>query len=93
MFIYKDAKSVTRKGTEKSTSIPWNIETNASSLPQTAVITGRVESMEVAPPEAIGASLPNTLYNNGVNNSTITSLIILDIRAIVPNCAATSAPA
>ena len=92
MFGYMDAKSVTRKGTEKSTNIPWKIETNASSLPQTVVITGSVESMDVAPPEAIGANLPNTLHNSGANNSTITSLMILDIRAIVPSCAAISAP-
>ena len=89
---YIEAKNVTRNGTEKSTSTPWNMEMKTSSFPHTAVIIGNVESIEVAPPVDIGASIPNTLQITGANNNVITSLIIFDIRAIVPNCAAMSPP-
>ena len=89
---YIEAKNVTRNGTEKSTSTPWKMEIKTSSFPLTAVITGKVESIEVAPPEAIGANFPKNLHSSGANSSVITSLIIFDIRAIVPNCAAISHP-
>lgn len=59
--LYNEAKNVTRNGTEKSTSTPWKMEMKTSSLPHTEVITGRVESIEVAPPTEIGASFPKTL--------------------------------
>ena len=92
-FLYSDAKNVTRNGTEKSTSTPWKIEMKTISLPHTDVITGRVESIEVAPPVDMGASFPNTLHIAGAKRSVITSLIMFAIRATVPNWAANDAPA
>ena len=82
---YSEAKNVTRNGTEKSTSTPWNIETNAISLPQAAVMTGRVESILVAPPVEIGASRPKTFLIAGAKSNVIISLMIFAIRAMVPS--------
>jgi hypothetical protein len=40
--------------------------------------------MEVAPPQAMGASFPKYLANNGVNSKVNISLLIFDNNAIIP---------
>lgn len=47
------------KGTEIVSSIPFNSAIIKYSLPETLTITGRVVSIEVAPPLMIGAIFPN----------------------------------
>ena len=51
-------KNVTRNGTLKSTRMPCKIAMNTNSLPDTRVITGSVLSIDVAPAQQIGESLP-----------------------------------
>lgn len=60
------------------------IRTNLS--PQQLEIIGRVVSAVVAPPEAIGARGPAILARKGAQSKVNTSLIILEINAIVPSC-------
>ena len=64
--------------------VPWKIDIMAYSLPTDLVIIGSVVSIEVAPPEDIGASLPKYFAKNGVSSRVIISLIMFDTRAITP---------
>jgi len=57
----------------------------ANSFPEFRIIMGKVVSMVVAPPAAIGESLPKYLTIQGANNNVSISLIILESKAIVPN--------
>ena len=58
MSVYIVQKNVTRKGTLKSTVIPWTMDTITNSLPQNLVIMGNVVSAVVATHTDIGASFP-----------------------------------
>ena len=80
----KDIKNVRKRGTEKSTTTPWNIESGTYSFPAVFCIIGNVVSIDVAPPEEIGASFPKNLTINGANAMVISSLNILAANAIVP---------
>lgn len=82
-----EQKNVTKKGTVKSTINPWKIETMAKSFPIFRVMIGRVVSIEVAPPDEIGARLPNQRTMSGVKSSVLISRNILDNNAMVPNSA------
>lgn len=84
ILYYNEQKNVTRKGTLKSTKNPWNIDNNTKSSPNVRIITGKVESIVVAPPADIGASGPNNLSNKGAPNNTMSSRAILHNNAIVP---------
>lgn len=66
-------------------TIPLNTDINANSFPENLVTTGSVVSIEVAPPDAIGASLPKYLTMSGANSNVATSLVIFEINAITPN--------
>lgn len=85
-------KKVTKNGTEKSNIMPCKMEMNTISFPEYLVIMGRVVSIVVAPPTQIGANFPKYLESKGANNKAITSLIILAIKAIVPNSVANITP-
>lgn len=76
---------MTRNGTEKSTTNPWNIDSTVNSFPLQRLIIGRVVSIVVAPPAEIGARLPNHLTSSGAHRRVVISLIMLDSRATVPN--------
>lgn len=75
---------LTRSGTEKSTTNPWNIEIRTNFSPQQLEMMGRVVSAVVAPPETIGARGPAIRAMKGAQSRVKTSLIILEINAIVP---------
>ena len=78
-------KSVTRKGTLKSTINPWNMDRIAYFSPEYRVITGSVVSIDVAPPAEIGASFPKNRTRTGAPNRVMISLIMLagtDCQAI-----------
>ena len=77
--------NVTRKGTSIVNTIPLNIDIIAYSFPTNLVIMGSVVSIDVAPPEAIGAIFPKYFENKGVSNNVIISLEIFDIKAITPS--------
>ena len=78
---------MTRKGTLKSTTNPWNIAIITYSLPENRVITGKVVSIVVAPPEQIGANFPKQRTRTAAPNKAMISRIILVVKAIVPNSA------
>jgi len=82
------APSVYRKliirGTRTVRTIPLKTAIKAYSFPEYFTITGKVVSMEVAPPQTMGASLPKYLANNGVNSKVKISLLIFDNNAIIP---------
>ena len=80
-----EQKKVTRNGTLKSVTKPWKIETTTNCCPAQRVMIGNVVSMVVAPPEAIGARLPNQRTSKGAHNSVMISRKILDNKATVPN--------
>ncbi len=63
------------------------METNISFCPDTRVIMGRVVSIVVAPPVAMGANNPKYFAIKGAQSSVIISLKILASRAMVPNSA------
>jgi len=75
---------VTRNGTRMVSTVPLNTAIIAYSVPVNFVITGRVVSIEVAPPAAIGASLPKYLTNSGAMSNVATSLMIFDSNATTP---------
>ena len=75
---------VTIKGTRIVNTIPLKTAIIAYSFPTNFVIIGKVVSIAVAPPEAIGASFPKYFSSIGVANKVITSLSILDSKAITP---------
>ena len=86
-FCYKEQKSVTRKGTLKSTTNPWKMDTITNCCPAVWVMIGRVVSIVVAPPAEIGARLPNHLTSNGAASKVTISRDILASKATVPNSA------
>lgn len=61
------------------------MDTMAYSLPEYRTIPGKVVSMVVAPPAAMGANLPAYFAIGATNNNANTSLNILANKAIVPN--------
>ena len=63
------------------------------SCPETCVIMGRVVSIVVAPPALIGANFPKYRAKKGAPTRAISSLTILEIKAMAPNWEATAAPA
>ena len=71
-------------GTSIVSTIPLKTETNAYSLPEYFTITGKVVSMEVAPPLTIGARFPKYFASRGVNNNVNISRLILESKAIIP---------
>ena len=83
-MFYKVQKSVTRNGTLKSTTNPWNMDRIVKDSPEHLVIIGNVVSIEVAPPAEIGASFPNHFTIRGAPSSVMISHIMLANRAIVP---------
>lgn len=56
--FYIVQKKVTRKGTLRSTVMPWTMEITTNSLPQNLVMMGNVVSAVVAPPTEMGANFP-----------------------------------
>lgn len=85
--VYIEQKKVTRNGTLKSTTKPWNTDTITNSCPAQRVIIGSVVSMVVAPPDEIGARLPNQRTSKGAHSKVIISREILESKAMVPNSA------
>ena len=80
-------QNVTRNGIEKSRMKPWKIETAEYCSPDDAMIIGKVVSMEVTPPDEIGARGPKTLARTGDRSKVAISRIILASNAIVPSSA------
>jgi len=74
-YVKPQAPSKYRKliirGTKTVKIIPLKIATKAYSFPEYFTITGRVVSIEVAPPKAIGASFPKYLANNGLDSEIL----------------------
>ena len=58
-----------------------------NSFPAKRVMTGKVVSILVAPPLEMGASFPKYLTIKGAHNKVMISLIMFEVRAIVPNSA------
>src|SRR6056297_3377066 len=73
-----------RKGTSRVSTRPEKTETAAYSVPTERVMMGRVVSIEVAPPEDMGAKEPKNLLSNGASNRVRISRMMLDSRAITP---------
>jgi len=65
-------------------TVPLKTAITPYSTPENFVITGKVVSIEVAPPEAIGASFPKYFAKSGVSNKVVTSRIIFERSAITP---------
>ncbi len=63
------------------------METMTYFCPAVWVMMGKVVSMVVAPPDEIGARLPNQRAIKGAHNRVMISLAIFDKSAIVPNSA------
>ena len=63
------------------------MDTTTNSCPLYLVMIGRVVSIVVAPPDEIGARLPNHLTSSGAASRVMISLVIFDNKAIVPNSA------
>lgn len=61
------------------------METTENSLPDVRIIIGKVVSMVVAPPAAIGASFPKYFTITGAKSNVIISRRILASNAMVPN--------
>lgn len=80
-------QKVTTKGMENSRTKPWKRETTEYSLPEVAIMIGRVVSIEVTPPAEIGASGPQNLARSGARSSVAISLMMFDSRAMVPSSA------
>ena len=76
--------NVMRKGTSTVRTTPLNIDTTAYSFPEYRAIMGSDVSMDVAPPEAMGASLPKYFTRSGVAMRVNISLEIFESRAITP---------
>ena len=86
-LCYIKQKNVTKNGTLKSTIKPWKRETMTNFCPAVCVMIGRVVSIVVAPPEEIGARLPNHRTISGAHSKVIISRAIFDNKATVPNSA------
>ena len=72
-------------GTRMDKTTPLKMDSNVYSLPENRTTAGRVVSIEVAPPEAMGASFPKYLTMNGAINSVSISLEMFATRAITPS--------
>ncbi len=77
--------NVTAKGTSIVKSIPLNTEMTAYSFPTNFVMIGRVVSIDVAPPAAIGAIFPKYFASIGVMSRVMISREIFDIKATTPS--------
>ena len=84
---YTVQKSVTRRGTLKSTNRPWAMERATNWGPQTREMMGRVVSIVVAPPDEMGARLPNQRTISGAHSNVMISRAMFESKAIVPNSA------
>lgn len=84
---YIEQNKVTKNGTLKSTTNPWNMETTTNCCPAVRVIIGSVVSIVVAPPAEMGAKLPNQRTSNGAANKVSISRLILASSAMVPSSA------
>ena len=85
LFYANPHHKVTKKGTLKSTTKPWYIDIIEYSFPEVCIMIGKVESMVVAPPAAMGASFPKYLTISGANSKVKISRNILASNAIVPS--------
>ncbi len=72
-------------GTRMDKTTPLKMDNNVYSLPENRATTGRVVSIEVAPPEAIGASFPKYFTMSGAINRVRISLEIFAMSAITPS--------
>ena len=86
---YTEQKKETRNGTEKSVTKPWKMLRMAKRSPEVRVMTGRVVSIVVAPPDVMGASGPKRRSSSGARSSVAISRRMLDMRATVPSSAPT----
>ena len=80
-------QKVTMNGIENSRTKPWKMETTEYCSPEADMIIGRVVSIDVTPPAAIGDNGPETFTRNGDKSKVIISRIIFANNAIVPNSA------
>lgn len=71
---YTEQKKETRNGTEKSVTKPWKMLRMAKRSPEVRVMTGRVVSIVVAPPEVGRSSLHNRQGSDG-NTRTVRTLL------------------
>lgn len=78
---------MTKKGTLRSTVIPWMMEMMTNSFPLNLVMIGNVVSAVVAPPTDMGANFPKYRTSRGAANKAISSRMMLDTKAIGPNSA------
>ena len=77
--------NVTNTGTRIVSTMPLKREIIAYSLPENLLITGKVVSIDVAPPEAIPASLPKYFTSQGVIRSVKISREMFDSKATRPS--------
>lgn len=63
------------------------MDTMTNFCPAVCVIMGRVVSMVVAPPDEMGARLPNHRTMSGAHNSVMISRAMFDSKATVPSSA------
>ena len=80
-------QNITRNGIEKSRMKPWKIETAEYCSPEDSMIIGKVVSMDVTPPDEIGARGPKALVRTGDKSRVTISRMILASNAIVPSSA------
>ena len=78
---YIEQKNVTKNGTLKSTTKPWKMDTMTYFCPAHCVMMGRVVSIVVAPPDEMGARLPNQRTISGAPNKVIISRAMFDNKA------------
>ena len=84
---YIKQKNVTKNGTLKSTAKPWKMETMTKRCPAHCVMMGRVVSIVVAPPDEMGARLPNHRTISGAQSNVIISRAMFESKATVPSSA------
>ena len=84
---YIEQKNVTKNGTLKSTTKPWKMDTMTYFCPAHCVMMGRVVSIVVAPPDEMGARLPNQRTISGAPNKVMISRAMFDNKATVPSSA------
>ena len=78
---------VTRNGTQKSSTKPLYIETIENSFPDVRIIIGKVVSIVVAPPAAMGDKFPKYRTIRGAKSRVSISRTIFARSAIVPSSA------
>ena len=88
-ILDKQSYNLKNRGRIKGTNIvktkPLNIDIAAYSSPELLTTEGNVVSIDVAPPETIGASLPNILTKIGEKIIVNDSLKMLEINANKPS--------